>query len=206
VQAGRRVLGSVQQVRPGSARGDVEALVVKRRSRSVVLPVSRVLEVDPWDETVVVSSRSQSRPPRRVAPRTAAVVAGASRAAAGGVGRQAPRAERLARSAGRACRQGIAATRGWIVVAAVWAAPRARRLGAALARGTVAAGLLLGLMLAALLTVLARFAAWFAATATRLLRRGGHALGRGARAGERRFSETRLAHAVGRRPPLRRPR
>jgi hypothetical protein len=59
VRVGPSTVGVVREVRPGPVRGDPAALVVRRLRRKLEIPVTRVLEVDPWTETIVVAAESR---------------------------------------------------------------------------------------------------------------------------------------------------
>ncbi len=196
VQAGRHALGTVQQVRTGSRRGEAAALVVRRHRRRIEVPVRRVLEVDPWGETVVVAT--QRRVPRPLLRPAAASGARGARIVVRGIRRQAPRAGRLARSGRVASRRSLGA-------AGAWSAPRARRLTDIVSRAVIAAGLSVVVLLAAILGALRTAIAWLAPRVANVSRSGLTAVRRGAVAGRRRLARSRPRHAARGRPSARRP-
>ncbi len=196
VQQGRHVLGTVQQVRAGSPRGEAAALVVRRHGRWIEVPARRVLEIDPWAETLLVAKRERARRP---VLRPAAASGGrAARTAVQGARRQAPRAGGLIRAALLACRRALAAV-------IVWCAPRAGRLASLVARGVVAALIGLLALLGALVGALDGVIAWLAPSAARIARSGWTALRAKAAAGRRRLTQIRPRHVARRPPSARRP-
>ena len=200
-RSGAREVGTVEQVRCTSWQQDAYSLVIKAHGRRVSVSVDRVLEIDPWGETVELAPRRRLRKhlgrSAEAAGKMSIVTAKAARMTARGARQYAPVLLERSRDAASAARRG--STR-----AAAWSAPRARRGTLIMARMAARAAVALAAACVLLATVVADALAWLrprvADAAAWLLPRVG-ALGRSTA----RLAQSALSRAVSRSTSARRP-
>ena len=156
-RSGARDVGTIEQVRCTSWQQDAYSLVIKAHGRRVSVSVDRVVEIDPWAETVELAPRRRLRKhlgrSAEAAGRMSIVTARAARMTARGAQRYAP--VLLERS-----RDATSAVRRRSRRAGAWSAPRARH--GALIMGRMAARAAVALAAACVLvaTVVADAVAW----------------------------------------------
>jgi hypothetical protein len=151
VQSGSRDVGRIEQVRCASWQGDAYSLVIKGYGRRISVSVDRVLEVDPWAETVVLAPSRRLRKQLSRSAVAATKVSEAARVAAKGARRYAPIVVERSRVATSAAERGSRRAMAWstpqarrgALVGKQWAARLAGALAAAwvLVAGVVADGL-----------------------------------------------------------------
>lgn len=89
-QSGSRDVGRIEEVRCTSWQGDAYSLLIKGHGRRVSVSVERVLEVDPWSETVLLAPSRRLRKQLRRSAGAVTKVSWAARVAARGARRYAP--------------------------------------------------------------------------------------------------------------------
>jgi len=126
-RTGSRDIGRIEEVRCSTAQGDAYSLVVKGHGRRVAVSVDRVLEVDPWSETVVLAPsrrlREQLGRSTVAASRMSLATATAARVTANGARRYGPavldQGQRAASWSGPRARHGALLAWSWAVRALI---------------------------------------------------------------------------------------